>query len=80
MIEKLKECHLSIEPKIIIWEILNKFSKTHNFDDLLKSLENFYEAIKEELDIDQSNSLIISSASSLTYLVTLFSEAVSFIS
>jgi len=46
MIESLKECQESIARKFIIWKILNKFSKEHNFDALLKNLENFDEAIK----------------------------------
>jgi hypothetical protein len=46
MIETLKECQESIEPKFIIRKIFNKFSKEHHFDALLKNLENFDEAIK----------------------------------
>ena len=46
MIETLIECQESIERNFNIWKILNKFSKPHNFDGLLKNLENFHEAIK----------------------------------
>jgi hypothetical protein len=46
MIETLQDVQGSIKKKILICKIFDKFSKTHNFDDLLTNLENNNEAVK----------------------------------